>query len=327
MGLLVDGVWKDQWYDTKASGGRFVRSDSTFRNWVTPDGRPGPSGEGGFAAAPGRYHLYVSLACPWAHRTLILRKLKKLDDAISVSVVSPHMGGAGWTFDESEGSTGDAVNGARTLADIYRLADPRFTGRVTVPVLWDKTRRTIVNNESSEIIRMLNSVFNAFTDATADFYPPQLRPEIDEVNGFVYRTINNGVYRAGFATTQAAYEEAFLALFDALDTIDTRLASQRYLVGSAITEADIRLFTTLVRFDAVYVGHFKCNLRRIADYPNLSHYLRDLYQTPGFGETVNLDHIKRHYYGSHRQINPTGIVPLGPALDFSSPHDRGRFSR
>ncbi|MFY9991665.1 MAG: glutathione S-transferase family protein [Rhodoplanes sp.] len=327
MGLLVDGVWKDQWYDTKASGGRFVRSDSTFRNWVTPDGRPGPSGEGGFAAAPGRYHLYVSLACPWAHRTLILRKLKKLDDAISVSVVSPHMGGAGWTFDESEGSTGDAVNGARTLADIYRLADPRFTGRVTVPVLWDKTLRTIVNNESSEIIRMLNSAFDAFTDARADFYPPELRAEIDDVNAFVYRTINNGVYRAGFATTQAAYEEAFLSLFGALDAIEQRLASHRYLIGGVITEADIRLFTTLVRFDAVYVGHFKCNLRRIADYPNLSNYLRDLYQTPGFGETVNLDHIKRHYYGSHRQINPTAIVPLGPALDFSTPHDRGRFTR
>ncbi|MEZ5889953.1 MAG: glutathione S-transferase family protein [Xanthobacteraceae bacterium] len=327
MGLLVDGVWQDQWYDTKASGGRFVRSDSTFRNWVTPDGGPGPSGEGGFAAAPGRYHLYVSLACPWAHRTLILRKLKNLEDAISVSVVSPHMGDAGWTFDESHGSTGDAINGATTLADIYRLADPRYTGRVTVPVLWDKTRRTIVNNESSEIIRMLNSAFDAFTDAKTDFYPPELRPEIDDVNAFVYRTINNGVYRAGFATTQAAYEEAFLALFDALDTIEQRLASQRYLIGGVITEADIRLFTTLVRFDAVYVGHFKCNLRRIADYPNLSNYLRDLYQAPGFGETVNLDHIKQHYYGSHRRINPTGIVPLGPALDFSTPHDRGRFTR
>lgn len=327
MGLLVDGVWTDQWYDTGASGGRFVRADSTFRNWVTPDGGPGPSGTGGFAAAPGRYHLYVSLACPWAHRTLILRKLKKLEDAISVSVVSPLMGGAGWTFDESEGSTGDAVNGAMTLADIYRLADPRFTGRVTVPVLWDKMRKTIVSNESSEIIRMLNSAFEAFTDARADFYPPALRGEIDAVNAFVYQTINNGVYRAGFATAQAAYDEAFLALFDALDTIDARLASQRYLIGSAITEADIRLFTTLVRFDAVYVGHFKCNLRRIADYPNLSPYLRDLYQTPGFGETVNLEHIKRHYYGSHRQINPTGIVPLGPALDFCAPHDRGRFTR
>ncbi|MGZ8391024.1 MAG: glutathione S-transferase family protein, partial [Rhodoplanes sp.] len=324
MGLLVEGVWKDQWYDTAASGGRFVRAESPFRRWVTPDGRPGPSGEGGFAAAPGRYHLYVSLACPWAHRTLILRKLKKLDGAISVSVVSPHMGGAGWTFDESEGSTGDALNGARTLADIYRLADPRFTGRVTVPVLWDKTRRTIVNNESSEIIRMLNSAFDAFTDVTADFYPPELREAFDEINALVYPSINNGVYRTGFATTQAAYEEAFLALFEALDAIESRLASKRYLIGNAITEADVRLFTTLVRFDAVYVGHFKCNLRRIADYPNLSNYLRDLYQTPGFGETVNLDHIKRHYYGSHRQINPTGIVPLGPALDFYEPHDRGR---
>ncbi|MGZ8322285.1 MAG: glutathione S-transferase family protein [Rhodoplanes sp.] len=327
MGLLVEGVWKDQWYDTEASGGRFVRAESPFRHWVTPDGRPGPSGEGGFAAASGRYHLYVSLTCPWAHRTLILRKLKKLDGAISVSVVSPHMGGAGWTFDESEGSTGDALNGARTLTDIYRLADPRFTGRVTVPVLWDKTRRTIVNNESSEIIRMLNSAFDAFTDVTADFYPPELREAIDEFNALVYPSINNGVYRTGFATTQAAYEEAFLALFEALDAIESRLASKRYLIGNAITEADVRLFTTLVRFDAVYVGHFKCNLRRIADYPNLSNYLRDLYQTPGFGETVNLDHIKRHYYGSHRQINPTGIVPLGPALDFYEPHDRGRFVR
>jgi putative glutathione S-transferase len=327
MGLLVEGVWKDQWYDTAASGGRFVRAESPFRRWVTPDGRPGPSGEGGFAAAPGRYHLYVSLACPWAHRTLILRKLKKLDGAISVSVVSPHMGAAGWTFDEGEGSTGDALNGARTLADIYRLADPRFTGRVTVPVLWDKKRRTIVNNESSEIIRMLNSAFDAFTEVTADFYPPELREAIDEINALIYPSINNGVYRTGFATTQAAYEEAFLALFDALDSIESRLASHRYLIGPAITEADVRLFTTLVRFDAVYVGHFKCNLRRIADYPNLSNYLRDLYQTPGFGETVNLDHIKRHYYGSHRQINPTGIVPLGPALDFYEPHDRGRFVR
>jgi putative glutathione S-transferase len=327
MGLLVDGVWKNEWYDTKASGGRFVRAESSFRRWVTPDGRPGPTGEGGFAAEPGRYHLYVSLACPWAHRTLILRKLKKLDDVISVAVVSPLMGDAGWTFDESEGSTGDALNGAGTLADIYRLADPRFTGRVTVPVLWDKARRTIVNNESSEIIRMLNSAFDAFTDVQDDFNPAALRAEIDAVNAFVYLSINNGVYRAGFAATQAAYEEAFLALFEALDAVELRLASQRYLVGAQLTEADIRLFTTLVRFDAVYFGHFKCNLRRIADYPNLSNYLRDLYQTPGFGETVNLDHIKRHYYGSHRQINPTGIVPLGPALDFCSVHDRGRFAR
>jgi glutathionyl-hydroquinone reductase len=326
MGLLVEGVWKNEWYDTKASSGRFVRAESSFRRWVTSDGRAGPTGEGGFGAEPGRYHLYVSLACPWAHRTLILRKLKKLEDVISVAVVSPLMGDAGWTFDESEGSTGDPFNGAKTLADIYRLADPRFTGRVTVPVLWDKARRTIVNNESSEIIRMLNSAFDAFSAVTDDFYPEALRGEIDAVNAFVYRTINNGVYRAGFATTQAAYEEAFLALFEALDEIDLRLAAQRYLVGAQVTEADVRLFTTLVRFDAVYVGHFKCNLRRIADYPNLSNYLRDLFQTLAFGETVNLDHIKRHYYGSHRQINPTGIVPLGPALDFCAPHDRGRFA-
>ena len=326
MGLLVEGVWKNEWYDTKASGGRFVRAESSFRRWVTPGGRPGPTGEGGFAAERGRYHLYVSLACPWAHRTLILRRLKKLEDMISVAVVSPLMGDAGWTFDESEGSTGDPFNGANTLADIYRLADPRFTGRVTAPVLWDKARRTIVNNESSEIIRMLNSVFDAFTDVTVDLYPAALRAEIDAVNAFVYRTINNGVYRAGFATTQAAYDEAFLELFAALDAIDLRLAAQRYLVGAQVTEADVRLFTTLVRFDAVYVGHFKCNLRRIADYPNLSNYLRDLFQTPAFGETVNLDHIKRHYYGSHRQINATGIVPLGPALDFCAPHDRGRFA-
>jgi putative glutathione S-transferase len=327
MGLLVEGVWQDRWYDTAASGGRFVRAQSAFRNWVTPDGRPGPSGEGGFPAEQGRYHLYVSLACPWAHRTLILRRLKKLDDIVPISVVSPHMGSAGWTFDQSEGSTGDAVNGARTLADVYRLAEPRFTGRVTVPVLWDKARRAIVNNESSEILRMLNSAFDAFTDVTTDLYPAPLRAEIDALNEFIYPAINNGVYRAGFATTQAAYEEAFRDLFAALDRIDERLGGRRYLVGGTITEADVRLFTTLIRFDAVYVGHFKCNLRRIADYPNLSNYLRDLYQTPGFGETVNLDHIKRHYYGSHRQINPTGIVPLGPALDFTAPHDRGRFTR
>lgn len=327
MGLLVDGVWKDQWYDTKASGGRFVRTDSTFRHWVTADGGCGASGEGGFAAAPGRYHLYVSLACPWAHRTLIMRKLKQLEDVVTISVVSPLMGGEGWTFAEDEGSSGDAVNGARTLADIYRLAQPRFTGRVTVPVLWDKAWRTIVNNESAEIIRMLSTAFDAFTPVKTDFYPRPLRPAIDEINGVVYPAINNGVYRAGFATTQAAYEEAFEALFAALDEIDARLAGQRYLVGSQLTEADIRLFTTLIRFDAVYVGHFKCNLRRIADYPNLSHYLRDLYQTAEFGETVDFDHIKRHYYTSHRHINPTRIVPRGPALDLTAPHDRARFAR
>jgi putative glutathione S-transferase len=325
MGLLVDGVWQDQWYDTAASGGRFERQASKFRNWVTPDGDPGPSGQGGFKAEPGRYHLYVSLACPWAHRTIIFRKLKKLEDAISLSVVSYHMGNEGWTFDESTGSTGDAVNRARRLSEIYVLADAKFTGRVTVPVLWDKQRHTIVNNESAEIIRMLNSAFDALTPVKTDFHPAALRDEIDAINELTYKAINNGVYRSGFATTQVAYEEAFNELFAALDEIEVRLSRQRYLVGNRLTEADWRLFTTLVRFDAVYHGHFKCNLRRIVDYPNLSNYVRDLYQVPGVAETVNFEHIKRHYYGSHKTINPTGIVPLGPALDFSATHDRARF--
>jgi putative glutathione S-transferase len=326
MGLLVDGIWKDQWYDTGASEGRFVREHTRFRNWVTPDGRPGPSGHGGFAAAPGRYHLYVSLACPWAHRTLLFRKLKRLDGVIGVSAVSPLMGSEGWTFDQSTGSSGDPVNGAHRLADIYLLADPRYTGRVTVPVLWDKQSRSIVNNESSEIIRMLNGAFDAFTDDRTDYYPADLRDEIDRINAVVYDNVNNGVYRAGFATTQQAYEEAFTALFATLDELEQRLSSRRYLAGPRLTEADWRLFTTLVRFDAVYVGHFKCNLRRIADYPALSNYLRELYQVPGVAATVSMDHIKRHYYASHRQINPTGIVPRGPALDFTAPHDRERFA-
>jgi glutathionyl-hydroquinone reductase len=325
MGLLVDGVWQDQWYDTGKSGGRFERQASHFRNWVTPDGGPGPSGTGGFKAARGRYHLYVALACPWAHRTLIFRKLKRLEDVVSVSVVSYHMGAEGWTFDPQTGSTGDAVNGKTKLSEVYLVADARYTGRVSVPVLWDMERHTIVNNESSEIIRMLNSAFDAFTAVRTDYYPAALRADIDRVNALVYANINNGVYRTGFATTQAAYEEAFGALFAALDEVEQRLAAARYLVGNVLTEADWRLFTTLVRFDAVYVGHFKCNLRRIADYPNLSNYLRDLYQVAGVAETVNMDHIKRHYYGSHTQINPTGIVPLGPELDFSAPHDRARF--
>jgi putative glutathione S-transferase len=325
MGLLVDGVWRDQWYDTGKTGGRFERQASRFRHWVTPDGAAGPTGDGGFKGERGRYHLYVSLACPWAHRTLIFRKLKRLDDVIPVSVVSYHMGAEGWTFDRETGSTGDGLSGKARLSDIYLAADARYTGRVTVAVLWDKERRTIVNNESSDIIRMLNSAFAAFTDDRADYYPEELRGQIDRVNDLVYANINNGVYRTGFATTQAAYEEAFGALFSALDEVERRLGHARYLVGNRLTEADWRLFTTLVRFDAVYVGHFKCNLRRIADYPNLSNYLRDLYQVAGVAETVNLDHIKRHYYGSHTQINPTGIVPLGPALDFAAPHDRGRF--
>jgi putative glutathione S-transferase len=325
MGLLVDGIWQDQWYDTSSTGGRFERQASKFRNWVTPDGSPGPSGEGGFKAEPGRYHLYVSLACPWAHRTIIFRRLKQLQDVISLSVVSYHMGSEGWTFDESTGSTGDPINGARRLADIYVKAEPKVTSRVTVPVLWDKQRRTIVNNESSEIIRMVNSAFDVLTPVKSDFYPAELRDEIDRINALTYKAINNGVYRSGFATTQAAYEEAFTELFAALDEIEARLSRQRYLVGNRLTEADWRLFTTLVRFDAVYHGHFKCNLRRIVDFPNLSNYVRDLYQVPGVADTVNLEHIKRHYYGSHKTINPTGIVPLGPALDFAAPHNRGRF--
>jgi glutathionyl-hydroquinone reductase len=323
MGLLVDGIWKDQDNDTK--GGRFERPQTVFRNWITADGSAGPTGDGGFAAAAGRYHLYVALACPWAHRTLIFRKLKKLEDVISVSIVEPINIEFGWAFGPAGSATADTANGRAKLSDIYLLSAPGFTGRVTVPVLWDKERHTIVNNESAEIIRMLNSAFARFTDVATNYYPPPLREEIDTVNRDVYAQVNNGVYRAGFATTQGAYEEAFLALFGRLDALEARLSRQRWLVGEAQTEADWRLFTTLVRFDAVYFGHFKCNLRRIVDYPNLSNYLRDLYQTPGVAETVNFDHIKRHYYGSHRRINPTGIVPLGPALDLMAPHDRGRF--
>ena len=326
MGLLVEGVWQDKWYDTAGSGGHFQREASLFRNWVTSDGSAGPSGTGGFKAEANRYHLYVSLACPWAHRTLIMRAVKKLEAVIPVSVVSWYMGADGWTFDRERGSTGDALDGRARLAEVYVAAEPRYTGRVTVPVLWDKRRRTIVSNESSEIIRMFNTAFDAFTEVRTDYYPAPLRAEIDRLNEGIYKDINNGVYRAGFATTQAAYEQAFDTLFAALDDIERRLAGQRYLVGDEITETDWRLFTTLVRFDAVYFGHFKCNRRRIVDYPNLSNYVRDLFQTPGVAETVDFDHIKRHYYASHRTINPTGIVPLGPELDFSAPHDRTRLA-
>ena len=327
MGRLVDGVWQDVWYDTKATGGKFERAASRFRDRVTADGAPAPGRRRGFRAEPGRYHLYVSWACPWAHRTLILRALKKLEDVISVSVVHHFMGGNGWTFLKQEGATGDALYGFDYLHQLYTRADPAYSGRVTVPVLWDKKEETIVNNESSEIIRMLNSAFDAWGDASLDFYPPPLRAEIDAINDRIYPAINNGVYRAGFATAQEAYEEAFGELFAALDEMEARLSRQRYLAGDRLTEADIRFFTTLVRFDAVYVGHFKCNLRRIADYPNLSHYLRDLYQMPGVAGTVDMAHIKAHYYGSHRTINPTGIVPVGPELDFDAPHDRARLSR
>ena len=325
MGLLVDGRWQDRWYSTEKSNGRFERPQSQFRDWITADGSPAREGGRSFKAEPGRYHLYVSLACPWAHRTLIVRALKKLEDIISVSIVHYFMGENGWTFRAEEGATGDTLYGLDYLHQIYSKADPNYSGRVTVPVLWDKHGETIVSNESSEIIRMLNSAFNEWGDASVDLYPAPLRPEIDRMNDFVYPAINNGVYRAGFATTQEAYEEAFRDIFSALDTLEKRLSGQRYLVGPKFTEADWRLFTTLVRFDPVYVGHFKCNLRRIADYPNLSNYVRDLYQVPRVSDTVNLHHIKAHYYKSHQTINPTRIVPLGPEIDYAAPHDRDRF--
>ena len=325
MGLLIDGVWSDQWYDTKKTGGEFVRKASAFRSWVTPDGAPGPTGDGGFAAEPGRYHLYVSLACPWAHRTLIFRALKDLEEAIPVSVVNPDMLENGWTFEPCDAGpfeSGDPLFGADYLHEVYTRALPTYTGRVTVPVLWDKERGTIVNNESSEIIRMLNSAFDAHTEVGTDYYPEALRPEIDAVNDSVYENVNNGVYRCGFATTQAAYSKAYARLFATLDELEARLSGQRYLAGTRITEADWRLFTTLVRFDAVYVGHFKCNRQRIADFEALSGYLRELYQVPGVAGTVHLGHIKRHYYYSHDTINPTRIVPEGPHLDLESPHAR-----
>ncbi len=325
MGLLVDGVWRDQWYDTSKTGGRFVRSQAGFRNWVTADGSPGPSGEGGFPAASGRYHLYVSLACPWAHRTLIFRKLKGLDSHIGVSVVNWVMGADGWTFEDGPGVVPDPVHGARYLHQVYTAARSDYTGRVTVPVLWDKERGTIVSNESSEIIRMLNSAFDGIGAAKGDYYPEPLRDEIDALNGRIYDTVNNGVYKAGFATSQKAYDEAITPLFETLDWLDERLATRRYLCGGVLTEADWRLFTTLVRFDAVYVGHFKCNIARIDDYEHLSGYVRDLYQTPGIAETVDLAHIKGHYYQSHPTINPSGIVPAGPRLTLGEPHDRHRL--
>ncbi len=322
MGRLVDGIWQDVWYDTAATKGHFKRSESQFRNWVTSDGSAGPSGQGGFKAEAGRYHLYVSLACPWAHRTLIFRKLKKLEDLISVSIVDPLMLSKGWEFKGKDGGTVDHLFGFDALWQVYTRADPTYSGRVTVPVLWDKQNNTIVSNESAEIIRMFNSAFNALTGSTEDFYPQELRTEIDELNGRIYGAVNNGVYKAGFATSQEAYEDGVTPLFDMLDELEKRLATRRYLTGSTITEADWRLFTTLVRFDPVYVGHFKCNIRRIADYRNLQNYLRDLYQVPGVAETVNMRHIKEHYYRSHTTINPTGVVPVGPILDLEAPHGR-----
>lgn len=322
MGLLIDGVWHDQWYDTDSTGGRFVRQESQFRNWVTPDGSPGPSGSGGFKAEPERYHLYVSYACPWAHRALIFRALKGLEEAISLSVVHWFMGDHGWTFEPGEGVIADRLFNAKYLHEVYVHADPNYTGRVTVPILWDRQTQTIVNNESSEIIRMFNSAFDGVGAKPGDYYPESLRAEIDALNDRIYDTVNNGVYKCGFATTQAAYEEALKPLFDSLDWLELRLSKQRYLTGDRLTEADWRLFTTLVRFDPVYVGHFKCNIRRIVDYPNLWAYLRNLYQTTGVADTVNFLHIKGHYYESHTMINPTGIVPLGPEIDFMAPDNR-----
>ncbi|HZZ61820.1 MAG TPA: glutathione S-transferase family protein [Roseiarcus sp.] len=315
MGDLLHGAWRAEGDFPSDGTGRFVRPDAPFRNWVTADGTPGPSGAGGFKAEAGRYHLIVSLACPWAHRTLIFRKLKGLEGMISLSVVHWLLGERGWTFDEGPGVIRDPLIGARLLSEFYLKARPDFSGRVTVPVLWDKEKSTIVNNESSEIIRMFNGAFDRAGAAEADYYPAELRSEIDALNGRIYATVNNGVYRAGFATSQEAYEEAFRGLFDTLDWLEARLARQRFLCGERLTEADWRLFTTLIRFDPVYFGHFKCNLREIRDYEALSRYLRELYHWPGVAETVDFGHIKRHYYASHRRINPTGIVPVGPELD------------
>ena len=325
MGLLIKGHWHDQWYESSADGA-FQREQAQRRSWVTADGQPGPSGEGGFKAEAGRYHLYVSLACPWAHRTLILRKLKGLESLIDVSVVSWLMLENGWTFDKALGSSGDTLDGFDFMHQRYTADTADYTGRVTVPVLWDKQLNRIVSNESAEIIRMFNSAFNALTGNTLDFYPETLRPSIDTLNERIYPAVNNGVYRAGFATSQPAYESAFDDVFAELDYLEQHLGDHRYLAGEYLTEADVRLFTTLIRFDAVYYSHFKCNLRRIADYSNLSNWLRELYQWPGVAEPVDFEHIKGHYYASHRTINPTGIVPKGPLQAFDAKHDRGRLS-
>lgn len=318
MGLLQNGQWVDEWYDTKTSGGEFSRQDSHFRNWVTADGTAGPTGSEGFKAEPGRYHLYVSLACPWAHRTLIFRQLKELQDFIDVTVVEPLMLENGWEL------KGDQY-GLDYMYQLYLKAKPDYEGRVTIPVLWDRQTQSIVSNESADIIRMLNSAFDGLTGNDNDYYPADLRAQIDAINERVYGSINNGVYRAGFATSQQAYEDAYHKLFDALDWVEESLSRQRYLAGAVLTEADWRLFTTLIRFDAVYYGHFKTNRQRIADYPAISNYQRELFQLPGIAQTVNFAHIKQHYYGSHDTINPTRVVPLGPDQDFTLPHDRGRF--
>ena len=319
MGRLIDGVWHDQWYDTRKTGGRFVRPESQFRDWITADG------SSGFKAEAGRYHLYVALSCPWAHRTVIMRALKGLEDAVGLSVVDTLMQEEGWVFSEAPGCIPDTVNGFTRLYEVYTKAKPGYTGRVTVPALWDKERQTIVNNESSEIIRMFNSEFaatGAGGASGADYYPADLRADIDAINETVYENVNNGVYKAGFATGQEAYEAAYDALFATFDELEARLGRQRYLAGPRITEADWRAFTTLVRFDVVYHYHFKCNRRRLTDYPNLWGYTRELYQVPGVAETVNMEHIKRHYYMSHTSVNPTQVVPKGPDIDFTGPHGR-----
>ena len=327
MGLLVDGKWQDKWYDTDRTGGEFERTETNFRDWVTADGSPGPEGRNAVKADSGRFHLYVSLACPWAHRILIARKLKKLEDVISLSVVDYHMGEHGWVFSDRAGAVPDEVNGKAKLAEVYTAADPKFTGRVTVPVLWDKQAKTIVNNESADLLRILNRAFDQWGDASVDLSPDALLPEIDEINALVYEAVNNGVYKCGFATTQTAYEKPFGVLFETLALLEERLSRQRYLVASAApTEADWRLFTTLIRFDAVYHGHFKCNAKRIADYANIFGYMLELYQWPGVAGTVDFVHIKGHYYTSHKTINPTGIVPLGPDQDLTVPHNRERLA-
>ena len=327
MGLLVDGKWVDQWYDTSSTGGAFKRQDAGFRNWVTPDGAPGPSGQGGFKAESGRYHLYVSLACPWAHRTLIFRALKGLEAHIGVSVVHPLMKDQGWSLSQDyPGATGDALFGFDFMHQVYTQAVPDVTTRVTVPVLWDRETGQIVSNESSEIIRMFNSAFDGITGNDLDFHPEDLRTRIDAVNAPIYDNVNNGVYKSGFATTQEAYDKAVAALFRELDRLEDHLSGHRYLMGDRVTEADWRLFTTLVRFDAVYVGHFKCNIRRLVDFPNLWAYTRELYQWPGVAGTVDMDHIRYHYHASHESINPHGIVPAGPEIDFMGPHGRDRLA-
>ena len=323
MGQLVDGVWKDEWYDTDSHGGEFVRDTSKFRNWVTADGTPGPTGEGGFKAESGRYHLYVSYACPWAHRALIFRALKDLQDHIGVSAVHPDMLNEGWEFREDfPGATGDRLFDSDFMRDIYLRANPRASGRVTVPVLWDRERDTIVSNESADLIRMFNRAFDGITGNTDDYRPAHLQDDIDKVNDRIYDTVNNGVYKAGFATTQSAYDKAVGPLFDSLDWIEGLLARTRYLTGDTITEADWRLFTTVVRFDSVYHTHFKCNRRRIVDYPNLWGWARELYQWPGVAPTVRPDHYVRHYYYSHKTVNPHRIIPIGPDEDWTAPHGR-----